>query len=110
MKKISYLKIKIFATISYIVLLFVAAKLGFSCIFRICFGIECPGCGMTRAFRALTEFDIVSAFKYHPMFWSIPIVYIYILFDHPVITKKIDHWVLVIVLIGFIINWLFRII
>ena len=30
-------------------------------------GIHCPGCGLTRAVKALMRFDVVEAFRYNPV-------------------------------------------
>ncbi|HKU41736.1 MAG TPA: DUF2752 domain-containing protein [Polyangiales bacterium] len=35
------------------------------CPLRGIFGIPCPGCGMTRAFCALTQGDVASALAFH---------------------------------------------
>lgn len=44
------------------------------CLFRNLFGIPCPTCGMTRAYLHLLQGDISGAFKYHPLFWAVPII------------------------------------
>lgn len=36
------------------------------CIFRKATGIYCPGCGSTRALRALFEGDFLAALRYNP--------------------------------------------
>lgn len=36
------------------------------CVFQRVLGLYCPGCGGTRAFRALLHGDIFSALYYHP--------------------------------------------
>jgi len=38
-----------------------------SCLFRAMTGLDCPGCGMTRAFRAMGRLDIMGAVKYNPL-------------------------------------------
>ena len=35
------------------------------CIFKKLFNISCPGCGLTRSFRALLRLDIITSFKYN---------------------------------------------
>lgn len=37
------------------------------CPFRLMTGLSCPGCGMTRALRALCSGDILTSFYWHPM-------------------------------------------
>lgn len=37
------------------------------CAIKIGTGVDCPGCGMTRAFLALARGDISQSFKYHPL-------------------------------------------
>lgn len=36
------------------------------CIFKQCFGIECWGCGITRAFFSVLYGDFVQAWDYNP--------------------------------------------
>jgi len=35
------------------------------CIFKNIFGIECPGCGMTRAFLSILHFEFDKAIAYN---------------------------------------------
>lgn len=37
------------------------------CVFRKATGIYCPGCGSTRALRALFEGDFFAALRYNPL-------------------------------------------
>ena len=48
------------------------------CLFKSIFGIPCPGCGLTRGFRALFRGDIVSAFSYNIL--TIPIFLFLVIF------------------------------
>lgn len=48
------------------------------CLFKSIFGISCPGCGLTRGFRALFKGDIVSAFSYNIL--TIPIFLFLVIF------------------------------
>ncbi|MBQ8285684.1 MAG: DUF2752 domain-containing protein [Thermoguttaceae bacterium] len=48
------------------------------CIFRKATGIYCPGCGSTRALRALLEGDFFAALRYNPFsiaaFFALPVL------------------------------------
>jgi hypothetical protein len=37
----------------------------FTCFFKSHFGIECPACGLQRAFIALLKGDLAGSLKYH---------------------------------------------
>jgi len=37
------------------------------CGFRVVTGLDCPSCGLTRAFRAMGRLDVVGAFRYNPL-------------------------------------------
>lgn len=51
-----------------------------SCFIYKNFGIYCPGCGCTRAFLSLLNFDIISSFCYNPtVLYAIIILLIYII-------------------------------
>lgn len=45
------------------------------CGIRQIFAIPCPTCGMTRAFFSLFRGDIIAAFRFHPLFWLIPLCF-----------------------------------
>lgn len=47
------------------VLIAISGTIKLDCIFKKLFNISCPGCGLTRSFRALLRFDIISSFKYN---------------------------------------------
>lgn len=73
-------------------------------------GIPCPGCGMTRAYKAFLHMDFAEAFGHHLMFWAVPVVFIMLLLDSPVINKKVDTAIFVFIGAGFLINWIIGII
>jgi len=41
------------------------------CGSRAWFGINCPGCGLTRSFVALASGDFAASFRYHRVGWLI---------------------------------------
>lgn len=51
------------------------------CPFRRLIGIPCPTCGMSRAWLAAFRLDLASAFQFHPMFWSVPLLILFPLYD-----------------------------
>lgn len=107
MKKIKQLKNKLALTGVYTAILLVYWLLKVPCLYRCFFGIECIGCGMMRAYFSLLKLDFASAFSYHPMFWSVPIAYLYFLFDGKLFGKKyLDYTVIGLIALGFIINWI----
>ncbi len=80
---------------------------GFECVYLKYFGIICPGCGMTRAIRALFELDFKGAFFYHPMVYAMPFVAFYIIRGGNVFKKQaFNYVVLSLIGAGFIINYL----
>ena len=52
----------------------------YSCPFKYLTGLDCPGCGLTRAFFSALRFDFKAAFNYHPLFPIIGIELLYLLF------------------------------
>ena len=47
------------------ILIVISGTIKLDCIFKKLFNISCPGCGLTRSFRALLRFNIILAFKYN---------------------------------------------
>lgn len=109
--KIRDLRAKLLLTGIYIVIIATMYFLKIPCIYRYLFNIECPGCGMTRAALSVLSLDFVTAFKYHPMFWSVPVAYLYFLFDGRLFKNKIiDRTILIFIAAGFVANWFFKLI
>ncbi len=107
--RISQWKGKIIFTILYLGAVALLFSMGITCIFRQYLGFVCPGCGMTRAILSALRLDFAAAFRYHPMFWSMPILYLYFLLDEGVFRKKLwDRIVLWGIAAGFVINWLLK--
>ncbi len=105
------LKFKFAFTIIYLLVVMMASVLKLPCIFVGTIGIPCPGCGMTRALKAAITFDFVKAFSYHWMFWALPIMYIYFLWEGRLFeNKKIDKVIWYVIGGGFLANWVYRLI
>ena len=104
--KIHNLKLKIIA----IILVFVyAAVLYFTpidCPFKMLFKIPCPGCGMTRAWLSVFSLNLLKAFSYHKMFWSVPVLFAGFLLDGKIFkSKKANALLWGVIAVGFILNW-----
>lgn len=77
-------------------------------VYRI-FHIECLGCGMFHACLAALRLDFNRAFHLHPMFWSMPIIASYIIFEGKLFKKKAVNIVIVaIIAIGFVVQYILK--
>ena len=66
-------KTKIISEILAILLIFLFYYV-MGCPIRYLFGVCCPGCGMTRALRAVLRLDLAAAFYYHPLWILLPVL------------------------------------
>ncbi len=108
MRRIKDLKQKLLLTAGYLALLIIFWVFKLPCVYLHLFNTPCPGCGMSRAFFSLLRLDLGTAFSFHPMFWSVPILYLYFLFDLKLFSNKIlNYTILFIIALGFVINWVF---
>ena len=105
--RISHWKQKLLLTAAYLCIILVFSLLNVPCLFQAFLHIPCPGCGMTRAVKAALRLDLAAAFHYHPMFWCMPILYLYFLFDNGLFQRKwLDRAVLVSIGVGFLLHWI----
>lgn len=102
--------IKFFAGIALFALVLL---LLYECPFKMITGMDCPGCGLTRAFGCIFVCDFSAAVKYHPMAPAIFIQLVYLLYYQFVLNKKLNQKVIV---AGIFINallmlafWLYKI-
>lgn len=110
MGKIKELKNSLLLTAIYISILLVFWFFDIPCFFKEVLGVNCPGCGMSRAVFSVIKLDFAAAFSYHPMFWSLPILYLYLIFSGKVFNKKVlDYGILILIAFGFLINWLLKV-
>ncbi len=76
------------------------------CPFKALTEIQCPGCGMTRAFLALTEFDFVGAFHFNP--FSLPLFMFFVLSAcdvRPLIPQRINDYLPIFILLVIVAWW-----
>lgn len=108
-KKIRCLPAKLILTAAYLAFAALWYIHDMPCIFRAALGIECPGCGTTRAWLAVLRGDLASAFAYNPLFWAVPVLYIFILYDgHVSGNDRIDRAALFTILAGYLLLFLLR--
>lgn len=63
MKRLINILLLIFG-ISFIIIV-ISGTFKIKCLFKLLFDISCSGCGLTRSFRAILNFDFYSAIKYN---------------------------------------------
>ena len=81
------------------------------CLILHFFHIPCPACGMTRAWLAALRLDLPAAFGWHPMFWSVPILYYYVLRQCRVFKDPVINWLILgLILSGFLVNYIFTLV
>ncbi len=108
MTKVKRLKQKILLTLCYLLVVAVFYFLKIPCIYRALFNIHCPGCGITRALISVLKLDFASAFAHNSMFWSVPVIYLYFLFDGKLFKNKtLNRAVIILIGVGFLVNWVF---
>jgi len=100
------LKVKISVLIVLFLAVFLMYLLKIPCIFKAVTGLECLGCGMTRAVLSALKLDFKSAFSYHIMFWSVPLFVLLIFKDGRIFKNKHLNLSLYILLgVGFLVNY-----
>ena len=109
MRKPTHLPLKLLLFGLFGVLLAVWYFLDLPCVIRHITGLPCPGCGMSRAWLSVLRLNFGEAFRYHPLFWSIPILAIYILYDgQPIGNRTINYWLLGLLLGAFFLCYCIR--
>lgn len=76
MARFCYWAFLLLLPLSLIIVSYWGLPAGSICLFHIISGFDCPGCGMTRAFRAMAELDVAGSFRYNPLG---PIVFVVVL-------------------------------
>lgn len=105
--RISHWKSKTIGSLVYLGVVALLYTSGISCLYQHLFGVCCPGCGMTRALLAALRLDFKTAFSYHPMFWSVPLLYLYFWLDNGIFLRRSWNTILLCGIgVGFLINWI----
>lgn len=99
MRKPTHLALKLALFSLFIVLAGMAVLLQYQCPLLKLTGFICPGCGMSRAWLAALRLDFSQALYYNPMFWVIPVVMLFALYDFNLFRKQLFN-VLTLSLLG----------
>ena len=70
-------------SITIFVSIAISSKIKLVCVFKKYLNINCPGCGLTRAFRSILSFDLITATKYNIL--SVPLFICMIIFIFSII-------------------------
>lgn len=85
MNKNRIINIEIILIYLILFLLFYVLNFDWTCPIKYFLHIECPGCGLTRSFKALIHLDIISSIKYNllgiPIFLIVIVSIFYLLKD-----------------------------
>ena len=80
-----------------------------TCLFFSLFHIPCLFCGMTRAWSAALLFDFREAFAQHAMFWSVPLLYLFVMFDaKPFRKSALNYFAWGFLAAGYFVNYLYH--
>lgn len=102
---------KLLFTLAYLAIVLVLVLAGKKCIFLTLFALPCPGCGIVRAMQSVLHLDFAAAFRYNAMFWSVPVLYLYFLFDGNLFRNRtVNKAVFIGIAVGFAIVWIIKLV
>ena len=78
----------LFLTLFILLVYFVFYITGIGCPIKFITGISCAGCGITRAFIHVLRLDLKGAFLYHPLWFTVPITLVLLVFFYAKKMKK----------------------
>ena len=109
MGRVAHLRGKLALTAAMLAYVGLVYLLPFTCPILYITGIHCPGCGLTRAWLAALQGALGRAFVYHPMFWSVPLLYLFFWKDGRVFAQpRYNRLALTAIGLGFLAVWLGR--
>ncbi len=76
MRKANIIEFFIIHSIVAVIIIFIVFI--YKCPINYFWGVQCPGCGITRAYLSALNLDFISAFRYHPLFLTIAPTILYI--------------------------------
>lgn len=87
----------------------VLVRISGGCLVYRVFHVECLSCGMFHACLSALKLDFNRAFHLHPMFWSAPILALYVVFEGKLFKKKwLNIAVISFIVIGFIVQYILK--
>ena len=88
-------------------------KRQFPCFYKSMFGIDCPGCGIQRAFIALLRGDFLESLKLYPALIPILAMFVFLivhLFYHLKNGAKILMWMFILNGVIIFISYIYKLI
>ena len=109
MGRVAHLRGKLALTAAMLAYVGLVYLLPFTCPILYITGIHCPGCGLTRAWLAALQGAFGRAFAYHPLFWAVPLLYLFFWKDGRVFAQpRYNRLALTAIGLGFLAVWLGR--
>ena len=111
MKKPDKLGLKLIGLVFFGALLGCWVYFDLPCVFRFFTGIPCPTCTMSRAWLSALRLQFQDAFLYHPFFWSIPVLVLFLFFDGQLFPNpRVNTWILTGLLTGIFLVYAIRLV
>ena len=106
--KIQNYKKKLISVFLILAIAIIMYVLKIPCLFKMILGIECPSCGITRAYISLLKLDFAKAFAYNKLFWIVPLCFLFYFFDGKIFKRKwLNTFIEVVFFLLIFANWIF---
>src|SRR5690625_233676 len=91
-KKVILTLLLLIAGIVYLKVFLPIFNIHIPCVFKKVTGLDCPGCGMTRASLALLDGNLYQAFRWNMLiFFIAPLLMIYLFFQSKKLFPMLDR-------------------